>query len=41
MYLTVPQLKALKARAKGTGLSVAELIRRAIDAVYPGKPASA
>jgi post-segregation antitoxin (ccd killing protein) len=32
VHLTVPQLAALAQRAKATGLSVAELIRRAVDA---------
>ena len=41
VHLTVPQMKVLKQQAKGTGLSVAELIRRAIDAVYPAQKASA
>jgi len=30
-HLTEPQIKALRKLAKKTGLSVAELIRRAID----------
>lgn len=32
IYLTDPQMAALKRLAKTTGLRVAELIRRAIDA---------
>jgi hypothetical protein len=31
-HLTDSQLAALRARSKATGLSVAELIRRAVDA---------
>jgi hypothetical protein len=41
IFVTEPQIKALKQQAKGAGLSVAELIRRAIDAVYPAQKASA
>ena len=31
-HLTEPQIKALKQRSRETGLAVAELIRRAVDA---------
>ena len=34
-HLTVEQLKLLKTLSRETGLSVAELIRRAIDHEYP------
>ncbi len=33
-HVTEPQFKKLKARSKETGLAVAELIRRAIDAYF-------
>jgi len=32
VVLTDPQMRALKAEAKRTGLTLAELIRRAVDA---------
>jgi hypothetical protein len=35
VYLLARQLRRLEAESKKTGSSVAELIRRAIDAVYP------
>lgn len=35
VYLLKRQLERLEAESKTTGSSVAELIRRAIDAVYP------
>jgi hypothetical protein len=31
IYLTAPQIAALQSLAQATGLSVAELVRRAID----------
>jgi hypothetical protein len=37
IYLLERQLKQLEREAKKTGSSVAELIRRAIDQVYPEK----
>lgn len=37
VFLTDPQMKALQAEAKRTGLTVAELIRRAVDAYLPRK----
>lgn len=35
VYLLARQVKRLEAESKKTGSSVAELIRRAIDATYP------
>ena len=37
VYLLARQLKRLEAESKRTGSSVAELVRKAIDAVYPEK----
>ena len=37
-HLTEFQIKKLKELSKQTGLSTAELIRRAIDKGYPSKP---
>ena len=37
VYLLARQLKRLEAESKQTGSSVAELVRKAIDAVYPEK----
>lgn len=37
VHLTEPQLKALEKVSKSTGLSVAEIIRRAVDAYLEGK----
>ncbi len=31
LYLAIPQVKALKAHAKKTGLTVSDIVRRAID----------
>jgi Ribbon-helix-helix protein, copG family len=35
IYLLARQLKRLEAESKRSGSSVAELVRKAIDAVYP------
>lgn len=35
VFLAEAQMKALQAEAKRTGLTVAELIRRAVDAYLP------
>jgi predicted DNA-binding protein len=37
VYLLARQVKRLEAESKQTGSSVAELVRKAIDAVYPEK----
>jgi len=37
VYLLARQLKRLESESNRTGSSVAELVRKAIDAVYPEK----
>jgi hypothetical protein len=37
VFLLARQLKRLEAESKKSGSSVAELIRRAVDATYPEK----
>lgn len=37
IYLSPEQLKRLKAESEKTGAPIAELVRRAVDKIYPAK----